>query len=308
MAEHDWRDLLDDPHIETVINRALRAGRDRYWRRNDALLYDDLTSWIWDRAVDIALWFDVTRFTDVTNPRDLWHAVLYTQLVKSIRRGDHLEHALGNHGSDQDLAMRAQKSIQAEEERLGDAAWSHALFRHAITQADPLGVVLRLEHLERLARKAHNAARHGLHNPTEHDGLCVEPMCLRPVLPNAPQWGRCSVHYAKARELWIVGTCTVDGCTGPAKARGLCPTHYAQERRTDTTTPRCSMPDCERPARTRGLCESHYSIAHQNGTHTQYTAPVKAPKQCGVPGCGKPTKARGMCNAHYLADRKARRR
>lgn len=302
MAEHDWREILDDPGIEHVITQALKVGKRFYSHPDSALLYDDLTSWIWDRAVDVAMWFDVTNFTNVRDPRDLWHGVLYTQLVKSIRRGDHLEATAGAAGSAKDLAMKAQRSIDREREReAGDAAFGAFLLRHGLASADPLAVLLRCERLEALIRQARYNAHHGV--TVDFGGYCSEPTCCRP----ADARGLCATHYAKARELWIVGTCAVDGCTGPAKSRGMCPTHYEQAKRADRGGARCSEAGCDRPARTRGLCASHYSLAFQRGTHTQYVAPPRKAKVCAVPGCDATVKAKGLCNAHYLAERRARR-
>jgi hypothetical protein len=54
--------------------------------------------------------------------------------------------------------------------------------------------------------------------------------------------------------------CTVEGCTRPRRARGLCSTHHqaARERGEWGKAAPCVVQDCDRIGTTRGLCSLHY--------------------------------------------------
>jgi hypothetical protein len=58
-------------------------------------------------------------------------------------------------------------------------------------------------------------------------------------------------------------SCSVDGCTRPAKARGWCGTHYARWARLGTVeltpyvTPPCSVEGCGRLTYSNGRCVTH---------------------------------------------------
>lgn len=74
-------------------------------------------------------------------------------------------------------------------------------------------------------------------------------------------------------------TCTGPDCNLPARATGLCTTHYAQQRRGRPLTPirpqnpgqRCRGPQCRRLARARGYCNSHWRQIQRTG----HTRPIK---------------------------------
>lgn len=69
--------------------------------------------------------------------------------------------------------------------------------------------------------------------------------------------------------------CSVEGCTSPAKVRGLCRGHYQRFQRTKVwpTTPLerkqpgriCDVPGCGRPNDSKGLCHSHYAELVRTG-------------------------------------------
>lgn len=75
--------------------------------------------------------------------------------------------------------------------------------------------------------------------------------------------------------------CLIDDCTHDAAGRGLCKTHYWQNRRdgklddfpiirqSDPTF--CSEPGCGGTARSRGLCQTHYHRARRAGKLTLVT-------------------------------------
>jgi hypothetical protein len=90
-------------------------------------------------------------------------------------------------------------------------------------------------------------------------------------------------------------TCSVLGCAGTIKARGLCNKHYMHWRRDHPgevvqriNDGPCSVEGCSKPARTRGKCSPHYNQA------------LAAGSTCSVDGCGKRVQARGWCSAHYM--------
>lgn len=70
------------------------------------------------------------------------------------------------------------------------------------------------------------------------------------------------------------GTCQMEGCGQPHKAKGLCMKHYNEAREGPTrprgsgsrTTRVCDIEGCERPHRARGLCHHHYNAAARDGT------------------------------------------
>lgn len=110
-------------------------------------------------------------------------------------------------------------------------------------------------------------------------------------------------------------TCTIEGCTNPHHARGLCPTHLKRvERHGDPQAgvpqrvrnagKACRAPECELPAKSRGLCGGHY----WQESHGQELTPLHRPKPKGAPceieGCGRPSLTDGLCRAHY--DRRRR--
>lgn len=80
-------------------------------------------------------------------------------------------------------------------------------------------------------------------------------------------------------------TCTIDGCSKPHEARGLCPMHYRRLRRYGDpflTAPakypdRCILPECDRPFYGKGLCEVHYARQRRHGGLHDMRASVSDP-------------------------------
>ena len=94
--------------------------------------------------------------------------------------------------------------------------------------------------------------------------------------------------------------CVFEGCEAPAKARGLCDTHYGRARFNGTlenyprvigSTGKCSESGCEDPPRGLGLCGKHYASARRNGRLD--TTP------CRADGCTSKSHSRGLCSKHY---------
>lgn len=108
--------------------------------------------------------------------------------------------------------------------------------------------------------------------------------------------------------------CTVDGCTGWARARGWCVKHYTRwqkwgdplkttfERASLPVSGRCSIPGCERPAWTKGWCNTHYQRWRQSGNpEVVKTVPHVLGKICSIEGCGGKHAGKGYCQRHYDA-------
>ena len=82
-------------------------------------------------------------------------------------------------------------------------------------------------------------------------------------------------------------TCSTQNCNRKKEKKGLCNTHYQQQRNANQTTP-CKLDDCEKKATRRGFCEPHYR---------QWRAANEA-KPCSIDGCELPTIALEYCAKH----------
>lgn len=113
------------------------------------------------------------------------------------------------------------------------------------------------------------------------------------------------------------GTCSVDGCSLPHKARGYCAVHYQQwmrgapvvaeiRRRDRTPHEHCSEEGCVEPVKAKGLCDAHYARLLRYG-HTRYRDRKRPPKECSVAGCDSHMYAGGLCNLHYMRKRTLRK-
>lgn len=287
MAEHDWKQLLDDPEIEGIIRRVHAGpGRRFYYRSLHALSYDDLESWLWDRAVDIAMAYNRKDFTGNFYDSDRhWKAWLYTALNNDIFRGRHLRAMRGRNGSARRETEDATLgSVEHLHETYGDAVFRHENngIHHHITRDDPLGVILRVDFLERtLAKVIRDAPGY----VTETDTTCREPLCTK----HTEALGLCQQHYLAYRRNWLTGQCAVDGCTNGAVSKNLCGGHYSAARKERLKDQSCKIEGCQGNVRVRGYCDRH---AKQN------PAPPK-PEHCTAEDCTRPLKARGLCDMHY---------
>ena len=97
------------------------------------------------------------------------------------------------------------------------------------------------------------------------------PICRKRQV-EAGRRGKCYPCYARAR-LASAPPCSADGCSKPARVRGLCEMHYARVKRAGMlpmpaprkTPPRCSERDCRRQAVARGLCKHCYNARYRAG-------------------------------------------
>ncbi|MBX9243422.1 hypothetical protein ICW40_01200 [Actinotalea ferrariae] len=263
MAEHNWRELLDDPEVERIVGKVSRIeGRRIYHHPNDALLLDDLESYLWDASVRVA------EKADFAPADPHWYAWLYAGLRMIATQ--HRSKTVGEYGSHQQRARtRGILSIDAEMEHHAETGGGHSLFTRQLTASDPLAHILHVEQLEAAIRRAAAAtARGGAYITITEDG-CSEPLCNQPAVTT----GRCQKHYAQHRAHWVVETCTITDCTKPIQARGLCGAHYFHARKANADawqaqreTPRgCAIEGCTRRHKGYGYCRLHLDQARRRG-------------------------------------------
>ena len=111
-------------------------------------------------------------------------------------------------------------------------------------------------------------------------------------------------------------TCSIDGCTRPLKAKGLCSTHWWRDkhgksmqvdklRRSKST---CSVEGCSRETKGAGLCGMHYHRMRKNG-EVGSAVPKRRiginEGQCSARQCEKPAAIMGLCSVHYRRERLA---
>lgn len=98
--------------------------------------------------------------------------------------------------------------------------------------------------------------------------------------------------------------CTVAGCDGKHRARGMCFMHYQRWRTHGSTElptrpepPKrdCSVESCQAPHLARGFCKKHYQRWKQSGS----TELTRTRTYCSVDGCDEPCVGRGWCASHY---------
>ena len=103
-------------------------------------------------------------------------------------------------------------------------------------------------------------------------------------------------------------------CENPARTRGLCPKHYAQERYGtqeasaygDKTPVKCGVTHCDRESRgfsEGSLCQAHYQL-HYRGVDPETRIlrdgdDVRTDLKCWVSTCPKRAATKGLCGYHY---------
>jgi len=107
-------------------------------------------------------------------------------------------------------------------------------------------------------------------------------------------------------------TCSIDGCTSPALARGWCTKHYTRWRThgdPEYTKPLpeltpCSVADCGKAAVTRGWCQTHYRRWRVSGDPTKGGRVLINEGPCSVEDCEAPATKTGMCDRHYRIEQR----
>ena len=302
MAEHDWKQLLDDPEVVEVVRRVYNGpGRRYYSSSRQALALDDLESWLWDRAVDLAERYSAPPAASA-DPADRFRRFLYVSLKRAITEGWHYNGFAGKPESSRrainDHSISLDLELEGGHRHIEEAA--SLAGNRRINPNDPLAVMLHLERLQRLLGRAERQAATGPYL-TQSSPYCSENLCLQP----ASTKGLCKKHYQRESRAWG-GTCSVQDCTGGVIAKGLCSTHYGAQLRARPDRPSCSADGCTNSAKARGLCDKHYR--HSRAANAEAWAAERAakPASCTTPGCNRPPHAKGLCDTHYAALKRAR--
>lgn len=104
--------------------------------------------------------------------------------------------------------------------------------------------------------------------------------------------------------------CRGPECSRDAFSKGLCNSHYAQERKGKPLTPlrhrqaevpeKCTFGGCTRDHFARGYCAPHWKQLNRGKTLT----PLRTIRVvCSFPGCGKPHSGHGLCDGHNIQRR-----
>lgn len=100
-----------------------------------------------------------------------------------------------------------------------------------------------------------------------------------------------------------------EGCSRPARVRGLCQRHYSRNYRqlhprSTSTERRCSADDCGRQAVARGLCNRHWRQQRKQGFPDAPRARQPQTGKCSVGDCDTPARLHGMCGMHEKRQRR----
>lgn len=91
------------------------------------------------------------------------------------------------------------------------------------------------------------------------------------------------------------GTCSIQGCARPSKARSWCSAHYEQWRKRLGPAASCSVVGCDRKAYAKTWCSLHYDRQQRLGS---FALPL-SPNAGVCADCDAPAKTRGLCGLHY---------
>jgi hypothetical protein len=106
--------------------------------------------------------------------------------------------------------------------------------------------------------------------------------------------------------------CSFKGCSRKVRAKGLCKTHYENQKAGKTLKPigkrvqqkHCSFPECDRPHFSKGYCKSH-DQQRRRGIELKALYQSKNTYRCTIENCNKRGKASGFCTWHYQRFNKA---
>ena len=100
--------------------------------------------------------------------------------------------------------------------------------------------------------------------------------------------------------------CSVEGCNGPHKAKGLCGKHYKRARvKGDLPdSKKCTVKGRNKFAYAKDLCVGHNTRLIRFGDVQEEIPLGRVPKKCTVEGCNRPHSARGLCEMHYSREKR----
>ncbi len=101
--------------------------------------------------------------------------------------------------------------------------------------------------------------------------------------------------------------CSVEGCEGQTKYRGLCNKHYVRLLKSGvkrlsvkgTNYGECSLEDCQTKATAHGLCQKHYYRNKTNGSPLAVKKCMDHGEYCTIDGCNNKYRTMGLCQLHY---------
>ena len=122
-----------------------------------------------------------------------------------------------------------------------------------------------------------------------------------------------SLNYEETNGTDGLRQCVFPNCPKVVQARGLCPGHYQQWRKTGRhfrgDTPdvaclkplrvpidKCSFKGCSKDHEARGLCKGHVAQARDGHRLVGLRRPAT---ECGFTDCDRDPHARGLCRTHY---------
>lgn len=225
-----WCELLEQDGVKATIEQAIRAAN-RPPR-------EDFESYAWDEAVSLAMKYAGEHADDVGG----FQSFLYVSLSRWAWRSN-LQHLRGSRPprSDEDGNLVEVPGPQYREwfgssfdvAHGDDTAYSMArdidgeasLARRRLNHDDPLAVVIKVEWLQGVLRRAERHAVEGDHSTTT-DVFCRDVLCRK----LAVHAGWCRAHYMVERT-HQADLCTITNCTSGIYSKGMCRKHYTQDWR-----------------------------------------------------------------------------
>lgn len=234
----DWRESWAHTTNRVTEQVWRERGARMYATHINALLRDDLRSWLLVKAVEISLRYQPDWAEQC--PEDRWAGYLYRALTEESRH--HFADQIGrSRDTVGEAAIRAHNLGMYTLDVTGDAIPRTAVdgeptvripLRSAdVLNRDPEWTYL---YLERLEERTEAAREYSHHHPPEHRApspWCSEPGCLQASRAK----GMCQKHYLQHRARWAVEDdeprCSIPGCARVLHSRGLCNTHVKQFRK-----------------------------------------------------------------------------
>lgn len=121
--------------------------------------------------------------------------------------------------------------------------------------------------------------------------MCSVEQCSRPAIAK----GLCNMHYQRIRSNGDTNSkgpqaCTFDGCDRRPESRGRCYEHPPLS---------CGVADCDARVKSYGWCNAHYQRWATNGTPRSIRKPARPRGTCAFNGCEDKESTRGLCPGHY---------
>lgn len=173
------------------------------------------------------------------------------------------------------------------------------------------------QYSDKLCRQHYDRRRHDTLKAHEFESCGVEN-CIR--LTRSFSGALCSMHATRLRRHGITGPaesrndiegCSVEGCDGEHKARGMCSLHYRRymkygdplliRRVQSWRGSTCSVESCGDRVDSKGLCNRHYLRFRLYGDPLA-GAPNRIRRHemyCSIDGCDREFAALGFCGMHY---------